>query len=410
MDTRQEDSTSAVRHLRRRADDRMLAGVAGGLGDYTGLDPVIFRIGFIFLAVLGGAGVALYLLAWLLIPKATEEHSRAEIALRSWWKTSSWVGIVAVAIGAAILVGSLGFWEAEILWALAFIAGGFVLLRDDVRPSPPPAGPVPDHSTTSVPTPAPTTTGISAAEAGDVTGRAESTARSDALAPVDARSTDAVPVVAEPRPPKERSSLGWFTVAAVLVAVGVAAVLENWDVLTLDVGQFFALALAVLGAGLLAGAWWGRARVLIVLGILLMPLVLAASLIDMPLRGTVGDSFITPRSIAEIEESYDVLAGNMTLVLDELPLEDDVHVNASVAMGDLDVIVPTGVRVLVNGTAQAGRLDFFGHVDRGVDLRRSIAEGRPDSERTITLDIEAGIASVDVYWGNPYREIGGGAD
>jgi predicted membrane protein len=79
-------------------------------------------------------------------------------------------------------------------------------------------------------------------------------------------------------------------------------------------------------------------------------------------------------------------------------------------MGDLDVVVPAGVRVLVYGTAQAGRLDFFGHVDRGVDLHRSVAEGDLDAERTITLDIEAGIASVDVYWGNAYREIKGGAD
>jgi len=388
----------------------MLAGVAGGLGDYTGLDPVIFRIGFIFLAVLGGAGVALYLLAWLLIPTANEERSRAEVALRSWWRTSSWVGITLAAIGVAILFGSLGFWEGEILWALVFIGAGFVLLRDEERtPDPPGAGPSPDRSATAEPTAASATTGISAAEAGDVTGRAELIARPDAPVVV-ATTTGAVPVVAEPKPPKERSSLGWFTVAAVLVAVGVAAVLENWDVLTLDVGQFFALALAVLGAGLLVGAWWGRARILIVLGILLVPVVLAASLIDMPLRGTVGDSFIVPQSIAEIEESYDVLAGNMTLVLDELQLEDDVHVNASVAIGDLDVVVPSGVRVLVNGTAQAGRLDFFGHVDRGVDLRRSITEGNLDAERTITLDIEAGIASVDVYWGNPYREIGGGAD
>ena len=115
MDTKREDSTSAVRPLRRRADDRMLAGVAGGLGDYTGLDPVIFRIGFIFLAVLGGAGVALYLLAWLLIPKASEDRSRAETALRSFGGLPSWLGIIIVAVGATMLVGALGFWEAELL-------------------------------------------------------------------------------------------------------------------------------------------------------------------------------------------------------------------------------------------------------------------------------------------------------
>lgn len=408
MDKTREDPTNAVRQLRRRADDRMIGGVAGGIGDYTGLDPVIFRIGFIFLAVLGGAGVALYLLAWLLIPLENEERSRAEVALRSWWKTSSWLGIALAAIGVAILVGSLGFWDDEILWAAVFIGAGFVLLRDERRtPRPPDQGPAPDRATAPAGEAPPD---LDAAEGTDETGRAETDAR-----PVGAPSEDwtertATTAVAPSKPPRERSSLGWFTIAAVLVAVGVAAVLENWDVLTLDVGQFFALALAVLGAGLLVGAWWGRARLLIVLGVLLVPFVLASSLIDMPLRGTVGDSFFVPRTAAQLDDSYEVLAGNLTLVLDELRLEDDVHVDASVAMGDLDVIVPQGVRVLVNGTANAGRLDFFGHVDRGFDLRRSIAEGEFDAERTITLDIEAGIASVDVYWGEPYKQIKGGAD
>jgi phage shock protein PspC (stress-responsive transcriptional regulator) len=402
MDTREEDPTNTVRPLRRRADDRMLAGVAGGLGDYTGLDPVIFRIGFIFLAVLGGAGVALYLLAWLLIPKANEDRSQAERALRSFGGLPSWVGIVVVALGAAILVGSLGIWEAEILWAVALIAVGFVLLRDEERtPDRPDSGPAPEPSETAAErSQSAAPTAAEPAEGTDVV----------AAAVVESPAAVAAPIAAPARPRRERSSLGWFTIAALLVAVGVAAVLENWDVLTLDVGQFFALALAVLGAGLLVGAWWGRARLLILLGVLLVPFVLASSLIDMPLRGTVGDSFLVPQTESELENSYEVLAGNLTLVLDQLRLEDDVHVNASVAMGDLDVIVPAGVRVLVDGTAKAGRLDFFGHADKGFDLRKNIAEGKLDAERTITLDIEAGIASVDVYWGDQYQRIEGGAD
>jgi len=413
MNTRREDSTNAVRPLRRRADDRMLAGVAGGLGDYTGLDPVIFRIGFIFLAVLGGAGIALYLLAWLLIPKASEERSQAEYVLGAVRGLPQWLGVTVAAIGAALLAGSLGFWEAEILWAVALIAVGYVLLRDDDRtPDRPDPGPAPNLSgTTSEPSTVPAAPAVvEPAEGGDVSGRAETTARPDAGLPVETQPAVAARVVARIKRPRERSSLGWFTIAALLVAVGVAAVLENWDVLTLDVGQFFALALAVLGAGLVVGAWWGRARLMILLGVLLVPFVLASSLVDMPLRGRVGDNFLFPQTTSALEDNYELLAGHLTLGLDELRLEDDVHVNANVAMGDLDVIVPAGVRVLVNGTANAGRLNFFGNSVSGFDVHKSVAEGDPDAERTITLDIEAGIASVDVYWGERYREIKGGAD
>jgi hypothetical protein len=215
-------------------------------------------------------------------------------------------------------------------------------------------------------------------------------------APVAATTTLAA------RRPSERSSLGWFTLAAMLIAIGVAAVLENWKVLELDVGQFFALALTVVGAGLLAGAWWGRARLMMLLGVLLVPVVLAASLIDMPLRGTVGDTFLMPRTVSDLKDRYEVLAGSVTLDLTELRLDEDVRVRADVALGDLNVIVPRGVRVLVSGTAQAGRLRFFGHQEEGVDLERTEVAGDPDAERTITLDINAGIGSADVYWSGPY--------
>jgi phage shock protein PspC (stress-responsive transcriptional regulator) len=46
----------------------MLAGVASGLARYAGIDVLIVRIAFAVLTVLGGAGVPLYLVCWLLIP------------------------------------------------------------------------------------------------------------------------------------------------------------------------------------------------------------------------------------------------------------------------------------------------------------------------------------------------------
>ena len=46
----------------------VLGGVAGGLGRYFDIDPIIFRIGFVVLAIAGGAGLLAYLAAWLLVP------------------------------------------------------------------------------------------------------------------------------------------------------------------------------------------------------------------------------------------------------------------------------------------------------------------------------------------------------
>jgi phage shock protein PspC (stress-responsive transcriptional regulator) len=54
--------------LRLSAAERMIAGVCGGLGEFFELDPVLFRAAFLVLAVIGGLGIVLYLVLWLLIP------------------------------------------------------------------------------------------------------------------------------------------------------------------------------------------------------------------------------------------------------------------------------------------------------------------------------------------------------
>ncbi len=59
-----------ARRLVRKRDDRMIAGVCSGIGDYVGMDANIIRLLVVLLAVLGGgAGVALYIAGWLLIPE-----------------------------------------------------------------------------------------------------------------------------------------------------------------------------------------------------------------------------------------------------------------------------------------------------------------------------------------------------
>ena len=56
--------------LRRSATESMLGGVSGGLADYTGIDTVLWRVGFVVLTLLGGSGVLVYALLWVLMPPA----------------------------------------------------------------------------------------------------------------------------------------------------------------------------------------------------------------------------------------------------------------------------------------------------------------------------------------------------
>jgi phage shock protein PspC (stress-responsive transcriptional regulator) len=99
--------TSGPRRLRRNRTNRVAAGVSSGLGDYFGVDPVLFRVLFATSAFFGGAGILAYLLAWAAIPEAGTERAPIDGWMAALRRRRFPVWLVAV-------VGGL------ILWAVAF--------------------------------------------------------------------------------------------------------------------------------------------------------------------------------------------------------------------------------------------------------------------------------------------------
>ena len=86
--------------LTRSKRDRVIGGVAGGLGRYFGVDPIIFRISLVVLVFAGGAGVLAYVAALLLIPEADEEEAApAELAQPS---RDRWLLVVLVIVGIVV--------------------------------------------------------------------------------------------------------------------------------------------------------------------------------------------------------------------------------------------------------------------------------------------------------------------
>jgi phage shock protein C len=58
--------------LRRSRNNRMIAGVCGGLGEFFGISPIWFRLGFLIALIPGGVpGLLIYLLCWIIIPNAS---------------------------------------------------------------------------------------------------------------------------------------------------------------------------------------------------------------------------------------------------------------------------------------------------------------------------------------------------
>ncbi|MBN2213807.1 MAG: PspC domain-containing protein [Bacteroidales bacterium] len=68
-----------ARRLYRDPDNRVLGGVCGGIGAYTNVDPVIFRIIFVIIFFGFGAGLLIYLILWIVIPEATTTAQKLEM-------------------------------------------------------------------------------------------------------------------------------------------------------------------------------------------------------------------------------------------------------------------------------------------------------------------------------------------
>jgi phage shock protein C len=82
-DLQDEPARYAPQRLRRPVSDRMVAGVAAAVADYLDVDVTIVRIVMAVLTVAGGAGVALYVAGWLLIPEEGADRSIADDFLGS---------------------------------------------------------------------------------------------------------------------------------------------------------------------------------------------------------------------------------------------------------------------------------------------------------------------------------------
>ncbi|HOY31304.1 MAG TPA: PspC domain-containing protein [Bacteroidales bacterium] len=75
-EAKKEKSPASKKRLYRDVDNKVLGGVCSGLGHYFNVDPVWFRIGFIVALFIFGSSVLIYLVLWIIIPKATTTEEK----------------------------------------------------------------------------------------------------------------------------------------------------------------------------------------------------------------------------------------------------------------------------------------------------------------------------------------------
>jgi phage shock protein PspC (stress-responsive transcriptional regulator) len=392
--------TQQVRRLIRRTDDKMVAGVAAGLGDYFGIDPVWFRLGFVLTAFMGGVGLLAYIVMWVIMPSsAGSAPSGAERGLeraaRAMRATPAWIGVGLVVLGGILVINAAVEWRPGVIWGFALIVFGvlFFVQRDERRVSSPgPAGTEvlepPSSGGPLLPPAIPGGTPPPLAPPGSVADMADMSGVSG-VSGVSANI-------------RQRSTLGFMTFGTLLLTIGTLSLLDAQGVIALRPGQYLAAALGVIGLGLLVGSVVGRARWLIVPGLMLVPFVLVASLIHVPFEGGFGERVYRLTGAAAPVTTYHLIAGDMTIDLRGVVPSGPYKIEATTVAGHILIIVPAGSSLDIEAKAGAGEIDLFGQRYDGVnvDVHRMYPAEAPGTgvpaPATIEVDVEAGLGQVEV--------------
>ncbi len=377
-------TTSPPRRLERDPEQRIIAGVATGLGNRFQMNPWWFRWGFILLALFGGLGLALYAVGWLLIPERGHSDPLAVEMMRrvDGRDASTWIGIALVVVAGLIVIGWIGWLDSALFWATALVVLGVLLYQGDIRISGPPQEPAPPP-------------GGAAEETAEDQQAEEPPAGGDAGGeepPAELSGVAAAPVPAAP--PKKRSITGPVTFGATLVVLGAMAFADVVGWTNPSFADYVAAALAVFGVGLLAGAWWGKSVAVIIVGVLLLPVLFFARFVPVDFSGDFGDVRFAPAVLADVQPVYELQAGEFVLDLTDVDFAGATRqVEVNVGAGDVVIRLPAGTGLEVDAAVGIGELSLLGNRSAGFALTRVETRSGPG---LLFVDANLGAGSLRI--------------
>jgi hypothetical protein len=160
------------------------------------------------------------------------------------------------------------------------------------------------------------------------------------------------------------------------------------------------VALIVVGAGMVVSAWRGRLRLLPLVAVVLVCLIVATELVNVPIGAGMASRTIVIDTPEELVEPHELYAGNLDIILTDavLPATEDTTIRAHVGAGSLQVIVPSSVGVSVDAHVRAGAIDVPG--DRadasGIDVDAPFVRPGPPGSPQLVLDLSTGVGVVKV--------------
>lgn len=469
----------------RLPDNGHLAGVCAGIAVRYRVDPILIRVAFVASALFGGAGIMLYLAAWVLLVRHGDQVSPLESLVGRGASSDSSTKVIVILVGLAIATGAIGPVGAGsggsgFIGTILMLGGWWLLYQRHPEPpvlpapesespfaqpmpfTPPFSSPVtaplwvngPAFPHTSAPEPvassAPEPVPSSAPEPGSEptvslskdepskdepktaaaheepetspTETEPSTGRSAPVAdpkntsdasvddsrfpavgtppawdplgvapfawdlpePVSTRTP--VPVEKKPRSRLTTTVLGLAVLSA--AAAGTAAFAT--DMTWFTPARIGAIALAVIGSGLLVGAFMHRGHGLLVVTGPLMGFVILASLVGPIDLASSGQQIHTPRTAAELQDTYSVQLGDLQLDLRRLELTQDETIKIDTRLANTQIQLPADLDVDISCKNVAAGPCLMDGFDGGAD-----GPGGP----VLSIDIDTVMGSAEVHRG-----------
>lgn len=357
----------SITDVKRSSDDRMVAGVCGGVAKHLNIDPVILRVILAALTFVGFAGVILYLAGWLLLPSDDEEKSIAA----QWFKLDDneeqfrvvgliIAGVLAITAGTGVFGGD---WSQPFPWFGLIVLAGvyFWVIRPAQLRREREAQAVPQTVVTTTP---------------------------------DGETVTQQIIVTPPAPRRPWSPiLSLVTISGALIAMGAVALYANanesqpWT-------TYGVTALGVIAVGLLIGTFFGDGGPLIAIGTVLAIALAISAVIP---SGKIGQSHY-PENVNSFDSSYKLGIGEMRINLDELAEPASLEGNSidvEVGIGSTRIVIPDDVNVEVRADLVAGEIRVFDRKTNGTQTQLTYEADEPFAPKLI-LNIDQSIGDVEV--------------
>ena len=319
--------------LVRSRRDRWIAGVCGGLAEHFGIDPIIVRVAAIALVFAGGAGLLLYLAGVLLVPDADPSQG-VPPPVSGRARAMTILGAVALA-GALLVLVSGGLFLGAVAAPIAVVAL-IALLVWWMTSGESPSG-----------------------------------------APRDVARRIAL-------------GLGVLLVCALLAAAAFWAGVAGG-------GEVVAGIVVAAGLALVAGAFFGGARWLILpaLAVALPVTLLAAAGVEGD--SSVGERTYAPRAADQLRDRYELGMGRLVVDLRQADLPPgDHHVDLEVGVGEAELLVPEDVCVATEGRVGAGAFEVFDRETGGIDVDVDDRPRAADDAPRVVVRADVGIGAFRV--------------